>query len=281
MRDNPFDPERHTCPVCDGASLWLYKVDYRKVRIGRCDSCGAQFMNPPYSDEHLAHYYEEYNEAEQIGLWQEALTYCHDFYLSLIERFGRVGHLLDIGCGNGHLIRAALARGWTAEGFDVSDASTKRVTKELGITVHVGDFLNVDWPEKSFDLVTMHHVLEHVKEPAAYICRIHLLLRDDGLVFIASPNIRGLSHRLKDTLERLGIRRKNVGKYYDTHHHVIYFDPKTLKELLTRNGFEVVYQRNCHKARPNQSSLKRAYMRRIGDHLIPRGTFLMIARKRG
>ncbi|MBD3299600.1 MAG: methyltransferase domain-containing protein, partial [candidate division Zixibacteria bacterium] len=201
MTDNPFDAERHTCPICDGASLSHYKVDYRNVRIGRCDACGAQFMNPPYSDEYLARYYAEYNEAEEIDRWQETLTYCHDFYLSLIERFGRVGHLLDIGCGNGHLIRAALARGWTAEGFDVSDESTKRVADELGVTVHLGSFRDIDLPKNAFDLATMHHVLEHVKEPAAYIGKIHRLLRDDGLVFIASPNIRGLSHRLKNMFE--------------------------------------------------------------------------------
>ena len=41
---------------------------------------------------------------------------------------------------------------------------------------------------KQFDLVTIWHVLEHVRDPEAYIERIYRLLKDKGRLVIEVPN---------------------------------------------------------------------------------------------
>lgn len=237
-------------------------------------------MNPQYSDTYLSRYYANptYKKSGRSDDWHEPLLYGHDFYLSIIERFVHPGRLLDIGCGNGYLLEAAMNRNWSVEGYDVDSGSTRSVSQRLGVKAYCGDFFSVR-VEKNYDLVTMHQVLEHLKEPNKYLSRIRQLLRDDGCLFVAVPNIASLSNRMQSFWEQIGVRKNNICNYYDTYHHVLYFEPPTLKALLRNHGFEVLHQRNCHRVRPNQSKQKRFLMRNVTDHLYSQSAFLIIAQE--
>ena len=96
--------------------------------------------------------------------------------LRLVERAVARGMLLDIGCGNGHLLLLAEQRGWLAAGVD-STASAEgvdggdlwsRVRPALGVGC---------WPAGCFDAVTLSEPLTHCDDPreilrlAAYYCR--------------------------------------------------------------------------------------------------------------
>jgi len=50
--------------------------------------------------------------------WEEPELYCHNFYLSLAERYASgKGRLLDVGTGTGYLLRVAKDRGWDPWGM--------------------------------------------------------------------------------------------------------------------------------------------------------------------
>ncbi|HVO33130.1 MAG TPA: class I SAM-dependent methyltransferase [Elusimicrobiota bacterium] len=235
-------------------------------------------MNPQYTDAHLKEYYSHYTVDEPW--WDEPLAYCHNFYLSLVERYlPPPGRLLDIGSGKGALLAAAQKRGWTPVGYDVDPSSVERVGRHLGVDIRSGDFFAVDWPAQHFDVVTMHHVLEHLKDPLPYLRRVRSLLRAGGIFFLVLPNIRSVSSSIKFWMEKRGWRRRRVGAYYDTEHHLWYFTPATLRHLLEREGFEILRVRSGHQARPHQSSLKRFVMRNITERPLWKSTFLTIARK--
>lgn len=278
MAQFEFDDLLMRCLVCGGEVADSYFTDYRGIRISKCGRCGFQFMNPQYTDRYLAAYYASYMGEENFDQWREALAYGHGFYFSKIEKYAQPGKMLDIGCGNGHLLEVAKRRGWSVCGYDVDSKSTGAVARRLGIDVKCGDFFTCDFGN-GFDLVTMHQVLEHVKDPNKYLQEIRVLLKDGGHFFVAVPNILSLSNRLKRFLEVSGLRKKNIGKYYDSEHHLSYFDPKTLVRLLEKHGFEVCYQRNCHSTRPNQSRLKRFVMRNITDHFFDKSAFFLVAKK--
>ncbi|MDQ6980721.1 MAG: class I SAM-dependent methyltransferase [Ghiorsea sp.] len=273
-----FDVKAEKCIVCTSSDIKDYFVDHNGISISKCNVCAFEFMNPQYSDKYLEEYYSTYMESEDFSHWHEALLYGHNFYFSLIEKHTSPGKALDIGCGNGHLLEVALNRGWSVHGYDVDKTSTQNVARRLNIEVDYGDLFSSNI-KSGFDLVTMHQVLEHLKDPNKYLEYIYKLINNDGYLFVAVPNIKSLSNRMKHFLERVGIRRKNVGKYYATGHHVLYFEPKTLVNLLEQHGFKVVLQRNCHSSRPNQSRLTRFLMRNITDHFFKKGTFLVIAKK--
>jgi SAM-dependent methyltransferase len=275
--ESEFDAKLKHCLACGSERFHHRLTDFRGVDIDECE-CGMRFMNPQYSDAHLQRYYENYISDEDFHYWHDAAVYCHDWYLSLVERCGaKPGRLLDVGCGNGYLLEAGMKRGWTATGYDVDPDTTAHVAKRLGIAVHSGDFMSVDG---EYELVAMHQVLEHVKHPTEYLAKISSLLVPGGYLFVAVPNITSLSNRLKSCSEAIGLRRKRIGKYYDADHHLGYYSPPVLKEFLQRAGYDVLLVRNCHSVRPGQSRLKRLLMRNLTERLFWKSTFLVVARKR-
>ncbi len=274
-----FDPPLSHCLMCSSDDIREYHRDAKDIKVFRCDKCGIQFMNPQYTDQHLADYYSRYTRDEPE--WNEPLMYGHDFYLKILESYVPTkGSLLDVGAGKGHLLRAALQRGWNASGYEIDCELARKLTNTLDIQVHCGEFNAVGWQDGQFDAVVMHHVLEHLKNPVRYLQSIHRILRDVGFLFIALPNIHSLSSRYKLFLEKAHIRKNNIGAYYDTSHHLWYFTPGTLSQFLSRLGFDVRYMRSGHRVRPNQTKVKRFLMRNITERNLWHSTFLCIAQKR-
>jgi SAM-dependent methyltransferase len=274
-----FDPPVTRCAICGSELIAPYHRDSDGIGIYRCGGCHVQFMNPQYSDAYLREYYSRYTIEEPK--WDEPLRYCHDFYCSLVERFlPKPGRLLDVGSGKGHLLTAAVSRGWTAIGYEIDPATASTIGKKIGVEVLSGDFLNLPLEPGSFDAVTIHHVLEHLKDPVPYIREAWQLIRPGGVLFVALPNIRGVASTVKFFLERIHIRRRNVGAYYDTGHHLWYFTPATLDVLLSGNGFSTIYKRSGHRVLPNQSRFSRWLMRNITERFVWKSTCIVIARKK-
>ncbi len=274
-----FDAPKSRCEICGAENIFPYHQDHNGIRIFKCASCKIQFMNPQYTDAYLTEYYAAYTIDEPK--WDEPSRYCHNFYLSLVEKYASsLGKLLDIGAGRGDLLAVAKERGWSPVGYDVDFTTTQKVGKAIGVEILSGDFTKINWGSQVFDLITMHHVLEHLKSPVPYLNIIHSALRQQGILFIVLPNVRSISSTGKFYLEKLKIRRRRVGAYYDTSHHLWYYTPFTLKRMLSRFGFEVVHMRSGHQARPNQSAFVRAFRRNITERFIWKSTFLVIARRK-
>jgi 2-polyprenyl-3-methyl-5-hydroxy-6-metoxy-1,4-benzoquinol methylase len=253
-----YDEEKSRCPLCLSEKITPYHLDFRGNKFSICETCGIQFLNPQYTDEYLNEYYSKYTEPLDEK-WYEPLEYGHNYYMSIIERFMKVGSMLDYGCGNGVLSRVAKDRGWDVEGYDVDCETTERVSEEIGIRVQCGDVVSLakEWGENRFDLITMHQVIEHLKDPVKIINELTKCLKPNGIIFVAVPNIRSFSASYKFFLEKKGLRKKNIGKYYDADHHLFYFKPDVMKNFLARNGYEVLYTTGCHKVRPGLSKVKR------------------------
>lgn len=274
-----FDSPLTHCLICKSDCISKYHRDMDNIVIFRCGSCGIEFMNPQYSDRYLAEYYSRYTRDEPE--WDEPLHYGHNFYLEILERYlPAKGSLLDIGAGKGHLLAAAIERGWNASGYEIDCSIATLLAARMGINVVCGDFIKLGWSAGQFDAVVMHHVLEHCKDPGSYLTAIHRMVRHDGFLFLVLPNIRSLSSQVKFVLEKLHLRTKNVGAYYDTSHHLWYFTPGTLKRTLDTYGFDVLYMRSGHRVRPHQTRVRRFIMRNITERNLLHSTFLCIARKR-
>ena len=272
-----FDKPLSKCLLCQSVDIYHYHTAADDIKIFKCRNCGVQFMNPQYSDEYLNKYYSGYiiDEPE----WEEPLVYCHNYYLSIVEKFGKKGRLLDVGAGKGYLLEAAISRGWEAEGYDVDAELTNRLSKKYNINVYNGDFEKLKLENEVFFAVTLHQVIEHLKNPIPYLKKIQQILSPGGILLLVQPNIHSRSAMFKLSLERLGLRKKNIGAYYDTSHHLFYYTPKTLKRLVESFGFKVVYMKSGHAARPNQSELKRFMLRNFGDRILWKSTFLAVCVK--
>jgi SAM-dependent methyltransferase len=101
------------------------------------------------------------------------------------------GSLLDYGCGRGETLSLAAAHGMKAQGVDL-DPECVELSSRHGpacLLEHPDDPLR-QFEEKSFDVVTCFHVLEHVRRPQEVLTALGRIARRHLLV--AVPNLRSL-----------------------------------------------------------------------------------------
>ncbi len=111
--------------------------------------------------------------------------------LRAMSRLGEVagGDLLDVGCGTGeYTIR--LASGFErVVGIDVEPKRLDilRAAAPANVAVRQMSVNDMEFPDDSFDTVTMIEVLEHLSDPARALSEIARVLRPGGSVFITTP----------------------------------------------------------------------------------------------
>lgn len=275
-----FDKKYDTCPICRSAAIHHYHSDYRDNDIYKCSNCSVQFMNPVYSDAYLAEYYAGYITPEYT---QKTIDEQHEVCkqnFSAIDRFmPHQGEMLDFGLGNGTYALYARELGWQVSGYDVDCETTGELAKKMAMDIRCGDFDKLDWGDKNFDLVYAHHVVEHLKDPVAGLKSFHAIMKKDAFLYIGVPNISAWGSKVKFVLERLGLKKNRIGKYYDSEHHIFYYNPASLKRLLELSGFEVIYKSNASKPKPYQNPLVKFLRQNIKEKISAGAAFFVIAKK--
>lgn len=274
-----FDPPLGVCPLCGSPDVRSFDVDYRGTHISRCHACRVRFMNPQYTDAYLSAYYASYipegprtPEARAFRLAQKTAN------IELLERYMAPGRLFSVGSGDGVELTVAKSRGWSVEGYDVDDATTRRVSQQVGAPIHTGDLFSLPLATASFDCVYLDQVLEHPKQPARYLELARRLITPGGVLYLGVPNIESLASSGKYVLGRLGLSRRR-GRFYDTFHHLFYYAPSTLPRLLEqRFGFRVLTVLGDPKPRSQPTVATRLWDRTMRHAPRLDSTFVVLAR---
>jgi len=104
------------------------------------------------------------------------------------------GRMLDVGCGDGRFLKMSESLGWKAEGVEL-DLGAVTTTRRKGFAVHYGTLSDQHYPDSTFDLVLLSHVIEHLCEPTDTIAEIYRILRPGGKMIVTTPNIESWGHR--------------------------------------------------------------------------------------
>ena len=107
------------------------------------------------------------------------------------------GRMLDVGCGNGLLLRSFKKHGWYVEGVDVSPWA-KHFSKQYGYRLHSMELeqCTIIQPD-SFDVITSTSTLEHISKPVQHIAAMFKFLRKGGIAFFSGiPNYGSWAIRL-------------------------------------------------------------------------------------
>ena len=104
----------------------------------------------------------------------------------------QVGELLDIGTGTGRMLRLLSSRTNKAVGIDISPQMLRLARAQLSeaglgkFSVRYGDMYHLDFPNASFDTVTIDQVLTEAHEPLRVLEEASRLIRPGGnLILVA------------------------------------------------------------------------------------------------
>jgi ubiquinone/menaquinone biosynthesis C-methylase UbiE len=142
------------------------------------------------------------------------------------------GTVLDCGSGSG-LLLGFLSRNYDhVYGLDLSHEMLKTGEESgAGSRTLVGCAQMMGLKDSTFDLVICKSSLHHTPEPDRAIREIYRVLKKDGVLIISEPC------RDNSLWRNIGRAYTGFSKNFSGHHHL--FRTRQIKELLTRNGFEI------------------------------------------
>lgn len=104
-----------------------------------------------------------------------------------------LGDLLDIGCGQGRILKLLASRAQRAVGVDIDSDARRRARAELllagtaNTTLRQGDMMSLPFADQEFDTIILDDVLRDAPDPAAVIQEATRLLSPGGrMLFLAA-----------------------------------------------------------------------------------------------
>ena len=229
------------CALC-GANTHKVLDDDGPIKVVKCRACGLVYTNPQPVQDGLAEYYEEKDHLQWLeGLppdrkkaWENRFNYLQRQRFEKVKRYKEPGAILDVGCGCGYFLEQAKAGGWSVRGVELSGSAAKYAKDVFGIEAFHGELKNAGLPDNSFDVVTFWHVLEHTADPLGTLIEARRILKPDGLLIVAAPNVRSYIYKAAYALYRFkpfGVAPKDVRIM-----HLYHFSADTLGRLLRKTG---------------------------------------------
>jgi ubiquinone/menaquinone biosynthesis C-methylase UbiE len=234
------------CSICRSDRIQKIDSDFN---FCRCDSCGYVFDSPQPSLGEISAFY---SQAGKYDTWlneERARDMLWKRRLKKLLQAGARGCLLDIGAGYGQFLHHARRFFSEATGTEVSESAVAIAKEKYGLSLLVGQIEELDLPPKSFDTITLFHVLEHVPDPCMLIHRCHTLLRPQGILVVAVPNdVLAWTSRIKKIGKQLGLKSfqkfssklgiSRAGASREI--HLSHFTAPVLRRLLENSGLHIM-----------------------------------------
>jgi 2-polyprenyl-3-methyl-5-hydroxy-6-metoxy-1,4-benzoquinol methylase len=183
--------ETATIPYLDGLPF----TSSNNLIFEKCSNCNFT-RNISFDKKGVANFYSE-NHSGYVGSAQFLETeyanrFKYDEYLRFIGKYFNVGSWIDLGCGEGSLLRYSIDKKIFPGEVELAgiDYGANRLTdienypqinyfdqKSMGLSI-----------PKPYDLYTMFHVLEHIEDPVQYLKIIHKSSRTGSILILEVPD---------------------------------------------------------------------------------------------
>ena len=230
------------CPICGQNQFGKVMTCTDHYATGesfdlcRCTNCNFMFtQNAPVESE-IGRYYEspdyishsDTHKGLMNSIYHKVRKHMLSEKAGLVSRSSNLtcGRILDIGTGTGYFADKMKREGWQVSAIEKSPQAREFAKEHFGLSVNPPETL-FTLKEKSFDVITLWHVMEHLEQLNRTWETLNKILKDSGTLIVAVPN--AVSY--------------DAGKYkkawaaYDVPRHLWHFTPTTIKTLASKHGF--------------------------------------------
>jgi len=226
------------CPLCNSEDLspFLSTQDYfgsqESFDLLKCSKCQGLSTSPQPNEDEILPYYKSNayisHGDQSAGIISKVYRIIQNrnfhYKRKIIQKYVLNKNILDYGCGTGHFLKYLSDLEWETTGIE-PDPRAKQQAKDKGINITELDRLN-----KTYDCISLFHVLEHVHEQHSTIQKLKNQLTANGVIIIALPNY-------------LSFDAKHYDKYwagYDVPRHLYHFNQNTVHDLFKKFGLNIV-----------------------------------------
>ena len=233
-----------SCPYCLQENLKLISTAAQR-QIYQCQKCqlvsaAKEIFNGRLSPQALARlktkeYQKKTKKWHQAYLQEkDSLLARFDKRLQEIEKRKKPGKILDIGCAAGFFLESAQKHGWQVYGIDTNKEAINHCQKLVESSrLFQGTLEKANFKPNFFDVITLFEVLEHMPDLQAFLAETKRILKPQGLLALNVPNRAGVVSRL-------------LGQHwfdYKRLQHLYFFSPQTLKMVLKKNDFKIIFEK--------------------------------------
>lgn len=185
----------------------------------------------PASQSLAAHYEEIYSRHSDFGIRWRSLG-ARDKAKNVRALCAEYPHqtILEIGCGDGAVIRELAGFGEHLQGLEISKQAVNQCT-QAGLDVRLFDGSRIPFQDRSFDLAILSHVVEHLESPREILTEAVRVAR---YVFVEVPleDNRGLG---------MDFVPNDIG-------HINFYSVKTIRQLVQTCRMRITAQKVSHSS---------------------------------
>lgn len=233
------------CPICGSNSLHKefsavdHFVSQECFDVWICGHCGFRFTQNVPDEQGIDKYYESadyisHSDTEK-GLMNRLYHFARNMMLTakaghVTRATGlRQGWLLDIGSGTGYFAHLMTEWGWTVRAIEKNSQARHFAQEHFGLKSDDEEAFNT-LQDKSFDCITLWHVLEHLQHLNIMGDKFYRWLKDDGALLIAVPNNTSTD----------AIHYGADWAAWDVPRHLWHFSPATMQLFAQKHGFKIM-----------------------------------------
>lgn len=231
------------CPSClnhdfiTHLELDDYFLSQEHFTITKCTNCGLMITVPQPKPSEIGKYYKSSEYVSHATKKSGIESYVYNFVrkitlsskTSLIKKYATGNRLLDLGCATGVFLDHCQRKGYSVKGIEPDENAREYACQQFGLSVHDTTHLHELSP-RSFDIITMWHVLEHVSDLNERMDHVNNLLTDVGTVFIALPNPSSYDAQFYN----------KFWAAYDVPRHLYHFTQDSFTSLMHKHSLQIV-----------------------------------------
>lgn len=245
------DPDISTvevsCPLCGADQktlLGTFHFQNKLLGLKECEECRLVFVCPRLTEHAMDSYFQTYTDVSSertIDWWRAKKKPNISRDLTLLKRLlPGGGKILDVGFGYGFFLEQAQTMGYETMGVEVSAPACEYANNKLALDVRLGRIKDLNLAPQIFDAAVIFDVLDYLSDPLNELLQIGRLLKKGGFLMgrvLSRIHYALLWQKIVGSFNE-DMRGSFSGNPFLEKDHLIHFNQRTLKLILTKAGYE-------------------------------------------